>query len=423
MKKLIVAISVMIIGISAFAVELDIEKAINMAQENNYESKNAQKDLENSRLQVKEAYKEGLPKLSYSGIFTKFEEYTDSKGSHDGYYNNKISLTQPIFLGGLVVTGVKVSGIAEERYKYNLENIKNKVRLDIIDSYATIIKLQRTLEVSENSLKVLKKNYEELEVKYSLKMVTKSVLLEMEYSVIELETTIIQIKNSIEIAKQDLRNKTGIAGREPLELISMGIMDVNRGEINLEEDIAYAKENNLNIKMMKIGTRLQKASETIDRAALLPKVNFQFDYGKEDENLSKSVNLGEWGWSATVAVNYDIWYWGKNKNKYDRTKNETAKTIETEKNAVNNIELSIRNNYLELIRIENTIEGKKKAVESSKENFEIESARMQNALITSTDFLASENRYRKAEIEYNNMKIDYYVTYQKYKDLIGRGRK
>ncbi len=244
MRKFIAAISALIIGVSSFAIELDIESAIKMAQENNYKVKNAKKDIENSNLQVKEAYKEGLPKLSYSGIFTKYEEYSDSKGTHNSFNSNKISLTQPIFLGGLVVTGVKVSGIAEESYQYNLENTKNTVRLEIIESFATIIKLQRTLEVSENSLKVLKKNYEELEAKYSLKMVTKSVLLEMEYSVIELETTIIQIKNSIETAKQDLRNKTGIAGSEPLELSSMGITDVNRGNINLEEDIAYAKENN-----------------------------------------------------------------------------------------------------------------------------------------------------------------------------------
>ena len=44
-------------------------------------------------------------------------------------------------------------------------------------------------------------------------------------------------------------------------------------------------------------------------------------------------------------------------------------------------------------------------------------------MVTATDFLAAETRYRKAEIEYNNMEIDYYVTLQKYNDLIGRGRK
>ena len=423
MRKFFIAASALIISISMFAIEIDVETAVNMAAENNYKVKNAEKDLENSKLQVKEAYKAGLPKLSYSGIFTKYEEYKDSSGPHNSYYKNDITLTQPLFLGGLVFTGIKVSGIAEEQYRYNLENTKNQIRVNIIESYANIIKLQKNLEISEKSLNVLKKNYDELNEKYKLKMVTKSAILEMEYSVIDLETSIIQLKNGIEIAKVDLKNQLGIFGSEEIVLKDLTLPGNMESKINLEEDIAYAKENNLNIKMFKIGTKLQKASEAIDRAALLPTVNFQLEYGKESEELSKSTDIGEWGWRATVAVNYDIWYWGKNKNKYDRTKNETEKTIQNEKNSVNNIELSIRNNYLELLRIEKTIEAKKKAVDSSKENFEIEREKLQYQMVTATDFLSAETRYRKAEIEYNNMEIDYYVTLQKYNDLIGRGRK
>lgn len=423
-KSMTIGLIMFMIAASASAKELTLEEAVEMGIKNNYQVKKDEKNLENVKIQVKEAYKLGMPKLSYSGTFTRMEEYKNSNGNLvDSNYSNQIILQQPLFAGGQVITGIKVASIGEEQSKYSLQNTKNSVRLEVIEAYGSIIKLQKNLEVTERALNELNKNYEVMSEKYQLKMVTKNVLLEMEYSISDLESTIIQIKNGIEISKIDLKNKIGMNQDEPIELKEFQDNSPKASEINLSEDIAYAKENNLNIKIVKIGTRLKEASEVMDRAALLPQVNFQFNYGKEDPELSKSMDIGEWNWGATVAVNYDIWYWGKNKNKYERAKNETVKVKEDEKNYLNNIELSVRNGYLEILRIEQTIAAKEKLVASAKENFEIERERMVNALITSTDFLQAENRYRKAEIDYNNMKIDYYVTYEKYLDSLGRGRK
>ncbi len=128
------------------AKELTIEQAVEMGIQNNYQVKKEEKNLENVKLQVKEAYKSGMPKLSYSGTFTKMEEYENSsKQLIDSNYSNQLILQQPLFAGGQVITGIKVAGIGEEQRKYALENTKNSVRLEVIESYGSIIKLQKNL--------------------------------------------------------------------------------------------------------------------------------------------------------------------------------------------------------------------------------------------------------------------------------------
>ena len=207
-KSMTIGLIMFMIAASASAKELTLEEAVEMGIKNNYQVKKDEKNLENVKLQVKEAYKLGMPKLSYSGTFTRMEEYKNSSGNLvDSNYSNQIILQQPLFAGGQVITGIKVASIGEEQSKYSLQNTKNSVRLEVIEAYGSIIKLQKNLEVTERALNELNKNYEVMSEKYQLKMVTKNVLLEMEYSISDLESTIIQIKNGIEISKIDLKNK------------------------------------------------------------------------------------------------------------------------------------------------------------------------------------------------------------------------
>ena len=207
-KSMTIGLIMFMIAASASAKELTLEEAVEMGIKNNYQVKKDEKNLENVKLQVKEAYKLGMPKLSYSGTFTRMEEYKNSNGNLvDSNYSNQIILQQPLFAGGQVITGIKVASIGEEQSKYSLQNTKNSVRLEVIEAYGSIIKLQKNLEVTERALNELNKNYEVMSEKYQLKMVTKNVLLEMEYSISDLESTIIQIKNGIEISKIEVYRK------------------------------------------------------------------------------------------------------------------------------------------------------------------------------------------------------------------------
>lgn len=422
-KKAAKLLMMALISTIVSAKEVTLNEAINMAFEKNYQVKKEEKNYENVKLQVKEAYKSGLPKLVYSGTFTKYQEYTDSKGTHNSMYSNSIALQQPIFVGGQVLTGIKIAGTSEEMGRYSLNETKNEVRLDIIKSYTDILKLQKSLEVTEDSLKELRRNYEELKARYELKMITKNTLLDVEYSLIDLESSILEMKNGIEISKLDLKNKIGFDQSEDIDLKAIDLYEDMSGKINLDKDIEFARENNLNAKIIKLSTRLKEASEVVDRANLLPQVNLQLSYGKDDEKLDNSISVSDWEWKGSVVVSYDIWYWGKNMNKYQRAKNETVKAKEDERNNLNNIELGVRSRYLEIIRLEKTISAKEKALESAKENYEIEKERFENGLVTSNDFLAVENKYRKAQIDYSNIKLDYYVSYEKYVDSLGRDTK
>ncbi len=422
MKKMLMAIMCFTVANLAFSIELDMTGAVNMAYENNYEIKNAKKDLENYGLQVKEAYKSGLPTLSYSGSYSMLENQTEiANPDSDKTVSQSISLTQPICMGGQAITGITASQKAKEMAEYTYTQKKKDVKLEVEKQYIGILKLQRQKEIIETSLKKLKEDFIKVGVLYDLSIVSKSSVLDLDYSITQIETSLIEVENGIEISKLQLKNMIGISASEEINLKDVQVEGSYSKKASIEGDLNFARENNLNIKKLKIGSQLQKDSEVITRAALMPNVAFVFDYGaKNKTSLDDTLKSENLNWTATLAVNYDIWSWGKNVNKFERAKNETSKVIESEKNSVNNIEIGIRNSYLTLIRYDKIMESKNKSYISAKENYEIYKEKLDAGIISTTDFLEAESNLRTSEIEYRNTELEYYLAYIEYNYLLNR---
>jgi outer membrane protein TolC len=211
MKKVLMAIMCFTVANLAFSIELDMTGAVNMAYENNYEIKNAKKDLENYGLQVKEAYKSGLPTLSYSGTYSMLENKIDNANpDSDKSVSQTISLTQPIFMGGQVITGITSSKKAKEMAEYTYTQKKKDVKLEVEKQYIGILKLQKQKEIIETSLKKLKEDFIKVGVLYDLSIVSKSSVLDLDYSITQIETSLIEVENGIEISKLQLKNMIGI---------------------------------------------------------------------------------------------------------------------------------------------------------------------------------------------------------------------
>lgn len=416
MKKNVFLLLASILFLNVNAIELDVETALKMAYNNNIEVINAQKNIENYELMRKEAVKTGLPVIKFNGQYSKIEDKDDEMAS------NNIVLEQTIFAGGAVIEAIKVSGITREYGYLELAKAKQDIKLEILTLYSEILKLDKNLLTMKKSLEELNENYKLAEEQYKLNMITKTTLLQLKYRIIELESNILDIENGIEISKMSLKKEIGVPVAETIELKTEEHDFKWTEDINFEEDIEYARQNNIDIKMTEIASKLQKSSEVIQRADLLPKVGLNFNYGNGQSAvaLSDSFKSDNISWSAGVGVSMTIWDWGKNYDKLKRAKNETTKVKNTEKDVNKSILIGVRSSYMELVKLQKLIEAKQEAVESAEENYKLEKEKFEARIITATDFLDAENQVRNSKVELINTKADYYIAYQNYLNIIGR---
>lgn len=413
MKK-IVTLLLLVNAISVFSQEvtLNLDNTIQMALEKDKSIKNAEWSLENAKLDKKQAFKSGLPSVSYYAATT-----IDGETSQ-GY----LTLSQKLFDGGKTFIAIKNSNKYVDASQYSLKSTKNAVGLSVVKEYITILKYQKQLEVLNNSKKELESNYRRVKRLYELDLTTKTEVLNLDYSIIDLDSSIVQIENALEIAKLNLKNTVNISKSDEIKLEEIKKLDIDVMTIDYNSDLSTAKGQSTNAKIAIISTELKKALEGTSRAEMMPSVDFGVKYGSyastvsgKVTNIFKEENIET---LATVSVSGTLFDWGSNYDAYKQTKNNTKIAQEDEKNAQDSIEVNLRTAYLELLRLSKLKESKEKALESSSENFKYEKQRYENQLINATEFLDAENSLRQSEIDLKSAELDMYYAYQNYLNLL-----
>ena len=419
MKKYVVLTLIVFMNMVAIGapLKLDLEESIRLAYENSYILKNADIDLTNSNLQVKEAYKEALPKLDYIGRADRNGEemYGDNKDSKTNY-DHSLELVQPLFRGGTIRAGVDAAKSINEISLYEYDNTKNDLRLDVIEKYITILQLIESKEVFEESLKEVQEQYNKANRKYELKLIAKSEVLPFKTRVINNRTSIIETVNKIKIAEVELKNELGISRDVEIELTPIAQEKYDLDLIDLEADVKFARVNNKDAKIANLNIEIAKAEESLAKSEFLPQVDLRAGYGSDDSKFNDSAD--NWEWNTGVTVSMNLFSFGQDMNAYDRAKNNTEKSRNLELRAQDDIEVEVRTFYLALISLEGTVDEQEAAVESALENLNLERRRYESGLTDVIDFLQIENSLRESELSLIEAQLNYYLAYEKYKDSL-----
>lgn len=418
MKKIILGIMYIVLGMTLFAEDLDMQQAIDTALTKNYDIQKSKKDIEVKDIEKVKARKQIYPKLTFSTGYTKLNddlEFLSYKVSDSDYnYTNKLTLQQPVFMGGAIRAAMNSINLNYNISEYQTEQKKREVRMEVIQNYIAIVKLIKNKSILENSLKELNETNKKLEESYTLELIQKKPLLDMKYRISEIKTNIVSVEKDIEIKKLKLKSIMGIDSEKEINIKEIDAPEVNLKSVDINKDIAYAKENKALIKVVKTVKEISRENEKIKFADLLPKVNFKANYELKGYE-SGSDTSGTWNANLSATVN--VFDFGCTMDEYNKSKKETSKREFEENSARDNIEISVKSAYIEMDRLSSIIESKKEALESAMENYRIEKRKSELEMNTLTELLSAENDLRKIETEVVNAKLDLYSAYLRYNDI------
>ena len=134
------------------AVQLTLNRAIQLALEHNETYLSAQMNATRAREQKKEAIAEALPRLSLNTIYTRnwslpelnFGGQTFRVGA-DNTMNLSLDFSQPIYSGGKLGAGLKLARYFEEQSDVNREQARQDIVLTIHQSYYAVLLAQAAI--------------------------------------------------------------------------------------------------------------------------------------------------------------------------------------------------------------------------------------------------------------------------------------
>ncbi len=282
----------------------------------------------------------------------------------EGFYNGDY-LSAMLHKNGYYLKEAKIQKLTLEKGK---DQILKSLEIKTKSAYYNVLLAQKTVELNEKVLAKAKENLKVLEIKFDKGSVTKLDLLQGQLAVNQAQTELDNAADSLSLEILSFNNTLGLPFDQQIVLTDE-IEYLEGNEIDLEKSIKKAKENRLEI--------------------ITAKENLELTQIKHDTYTSYYTSGTSYYRTAVKELSY--------------AKNNIEEVYK-------NIELDVRQKYLELIKDERALKNNDNTIELSKEKVRITSLFYDYGKVTALDVLEADTSLAQTEIARYKLLVSYNIS-------------
>jgi outer membrane protein TolC len=416
---------------------LGLKESIDLALKRSVVVESAREGVRITQAQNAEAFTGYLPQFNTSYGYTRISpqpivaippwpplthSVVEFPAAGQDNYTWSIEARQPIFAGGGITANYKASGFGIDAARSNQQTTVLDTIQDVKVSYFQVLKAERILVVSKQSLEQLQSHLDMAKNFFEVGLIPLNDLLQSEVELARGQQFVIQAENALELARSTFNTLLRQAVDTPVKLED--ILDYKPFEISLEACQKTAVENRPEIKAYTYQLEQSKELVKVARSEYFPTISAVGHYERRGDKAGVSGNptydQGQENWYVGAMASWNFWEWGKTKDKVDEGRgrqNQVALAID---NIKDQITLQVRNVWLQLKEAEKVIAVARKAVEQAEENFRIVSERYKEQVATSTDVIDAQTLLTRAKSDLENALGDYNIAIARLEHAIGR---
>ena len=415
-------------AISAQEVSLSLKDCIVLSECNNPYIKNSFLDIQSANYQKKEVFAEYFPRLSFRALgISSYDYFIDivvgpelgemvreygAGGNTKSGFNATLSLMQPLYAGGRIVTGNKLAtvGIKAAELKHEM-NVREK-REEIEKLYWEIVALEEkrhTLKHLEELLDIL---YNDVTSAIDAGVVTESDLLLVNMKKNELKSGKIHLEGGIKLLKMNLFNLIG----QKYSFIE-GVADASKPHIDnivltdrlssfLPPSEYYIPDEEFaagvtETELLEIMVEAKKLEKRLALGEYLPSAAIGISYGYSNFINSNTNAVG----LATISV--PISNWGKGSQKLKRLDNEIQKAVNEKEHLTSQLILQAGQLWLNLTVAWEQMQVAEENLEYAEKTVHDQMSRFNAGLIPISDVLMNQTKLMEATENLIAKKIEY----------------
>ncbi len=321
---------------------LTLEKAIDLAIEQNHTILAGRHDRESAAWGLKNSYSNFLPKVEISGGLTRIDPETEARANaslefirtsadflgiprpaladlrpfaYRDTYSTDITVVQPIYNGGAEIAGLSAASVLEERSQYSLDDAEQAVISDVKIAYYNVLKAGALLNLSTESAARTRRWLEMTERRANLGERTNTDVLRFRVQLASEEGNIVNAENGLEMARTRLNELTGEDLHKTYKLeekISLDSASATKGAAppvqfaSLDPSVAGVTDDTFlgkhpSMKVMDANVRLAEAGVSQAWTRFRPRVNLAFQYGWEKNNTLALDGIRPWALAFSVS--------------------------------------------------------------------------------------------------------------------------
>lgn len=362
--------------------------------------------------------------LSYNGNgFTTKRDLSDFQKAPIPHFGNSLglSITQPVYTGGAVSTGIELANLKSTAARYATELQRDNIRFSLAGMYLDIYKCINLRKVVENNLARARKVLDEMRARYSQGVALKNDITRYELLVSDLELQLIKINNTLTILNRDLAVTAGLdENTEVVPDSTILARAIPEASENWWRESAL--ESSPDLKLAGQQLEISRKAESLVRSERLPKVSLQAGWSIEGPILVEvpPINRNLSYWYVGVNVSYNLSSLFKSNKSLAKSRAASLVAQERLEAVREDVSLGIRRDYTRYLEAYEELKTQEKSVELAGRNYATVSTRYAEGMALITDMLDAANSQLDAEQRLVNARIN--IIYQYYKLLFTSGQ-
>ena len=399
---------------------ISLQDAIDIALEKNINIKQSELNLDNSELGRSDAIGNFLPTIGASAnhqwnvgrginVTTNIiEEITTQFSSATA------SIGLPIYNGSRNVNQLHRANLEILASKYQLEDIKDDVKLFVANSYLQIMFNKEILKVQKSQLEITKVEYERTQDLINSGIFSPRQIFEIEANLASQEQSVVQAENNLRDAKLNLAQVLLLEDYENFDIanedFSIPFSDIL--ENSPKEIFEKAKTFRNDIKLAETNISIAEKDIQISKSFRLPSItsfyswNTRISYVENLPSFQDQFNLNK-GQTYGFGINIPIFQGRAISNNIQRTKINLERLKFQYEQEKLNLENTVYQAYNDLVGAIKLYEASNKTVKSLKSAFEDATDRYLLGSLNSFDFIQSKQAYEASVSENIRAKFDY----------------
>ena len=399
---------------------ISLQDAIDIALEKNINIKQSELNLDNSQLGRSDAIGNFLPTIGASAnhqwnigrginVTTNIIEEITTQFS-----SATLSVGLPIYNGSRNVNQLHRANLEILASKYQLEDIKDDIKLFVANSYLQIMFNKEILKVQKSQLEITKVEYERTQDLINSGFFSPRQIFEIDANLASQEQSVVQAENNLRDAKLNFAQVLLLEDYENFDIanedFSIPFSDIL--ENSPKEIFEKAKTFRNDIKLAETNISIAEKDIQISKSFRLPSItsfyswNTRISYLDNLPSFQDQFDLNK-GQTYGFALNIPIFQGKAISNNIQRTKiNLERLKFQFEQEKLN-LENTVYQAYNDLIGSIKLYEASNKTVKSLRSAFEDATDRYLLGSLNSFDFIQSKQAFEASVSENIRAKFDY----------------
>lgn len=405
---------------------LTMEEAISRAINDNNLVKSNKYAVKKANWDVKRAWAELFPVLSFNTRYNWIDEQTFAERDFRRYlppelaseipqtvfqesYYSSFDVVMPLF-NGILINGLNIAYEQETLSEQQTKSVEHQVIFNVINSYLNTLKSKELTNIQKEYLALSKLNFEKAQRLYRANRYSQNEALRWKIDFQQQKSTVAnsraELRNSLLSlsrlinAKLDTNTAIDPAILENLENEKNLILELSEEEILKMIDLKDDKlvEANASLAALKSGEEISRLLHNNSYSSFMPKINLSYSYGWRENN---TIDFDDYS-PKNLMINFSLPIFSgfQNYTKLKSSLYEYKKNEEEFKDQLLNTKLILHNVANNLINIKSQMDLLKSNVELSKNNYTIVERQRERGLISNIDYIDAKLRMQEANINY-----------------------